>query len=252
MTSSENLLVLGSVLHDTYRVEAYLSSGGFGNTYVATHIQFGERVAIKEFFMRDLAARGADGHTVSVTNVDNAPTFEEQKEKFRKEARRLSSLKNEHIVAVHDLFDENNTCYYVMDFIEGESLANRLKRTGQPLTEAQALAVTAQVLDALRTSHAAGILHLDLKPANMMVDAHGRVKLIDFGASKLQSVHGGATTTSAVSYTNGFAPREQMEQNLSKFGPWTDFYALGATLFVLLTGHKPPLPLRPRRRPHAR
>jgi serine/threonine-protein kinase len=98
-------------------------------------------------------------------------------------------------------------------------------------------------LDALKAVHDAGIWHLDLKPANILIDKEGQIKLIDFGASKQLNVQkGGATTSTAISYTNGYAPREQMEQNYDKFGPWTDIYALGATLYNLLSNKRPPLP----------
>ena len=237
-----NLLYLGTFLHGTYRIDRYLSSGGFGNTYVATNIQFGEQYAIKEFFMRGISQRDNNNTTVSVSNTDNRETFASQLEKFKKEARRLRKLNNEHIVRVHDLFEENGTAYYVMDYIDGENLSDRMKRTGNPLSEAEVMQLLPQILDALQAAHKEGILHLDLKPANIMVDRQGVVKLIDFGASKQQSAQGGATTSTAVSYTNGYAPREQMEQNLEKFGPWTDFYALGATIYTLLTNKKPPLP----------
>ena len=240
--NSIGLLPIGTILHGTYRIDSYLSSGGFGNTYAVTNVEFEERYAIKEFFMRGISERDDNSTTISVSNAENETAFASQLVKFKKEARRLRKLNNSHIVKVYDLFDENGTAYYVMDFIDGESLADRIKRTGTPMTEKAVMAVVPQILDALNAAHEAGILHLDLKPANIMIDKQGAVKLIDFGASKQQSTTGGATATSAISYTNGFAPREQMEQNLSKFGPWTDIYALGATLYTLLTNRKPPLP----------
>lgn len=239
---TSNMLRVGSILHGTYRIDGYLSSGGFGNTYVATNIQFDERYAIKEFFMRGVTQRDSNNTTVSVSNNENEETFAAQREKFKKEARRLHNLHNVHIVYVYDMFDENGTAYYVMDYVDGENLNERLKRTNKPLNEEEVLKLLPQILDALDTAHKAGIWHLDLKPANIMVDKAGVAKLIDFGASKQQSAKGGATSTTAVSYTNGYAPREQMEQNLDKFGPWTDFYALGATLYTLLTNRKPSLP----------
>lgn len=240
--NKNSMLKIGSVLHGTYRIDGYLSSGGFGNTYVATNIQFDEVYAIKEFFMRGVTERDSNNTTVSVSNNENKDTFTSQLEKFKKEARRLRKLHSDHIVHVHDLFEENGTAYYVMDYVDGENLNERLKRTNKPLTEEDVLKILPQILEALDTAHKEGIWHLDLKPANIMVDKSGVAKLIDFGASKQQSAKGGATTTTAVSYTNGYAPREQMEQNLDKFGPWTDFYALGATLYTLLTSRKPPLP----------
>ena len=225
-----------------YRIERMLGQGGFGITYLARNTMFDVNVAIKEFFMRDENER--DGLTVTVpTSVTKRTLFEGQKEKFKKEAKRMFGIKCEHIVAVHDLFEENGTVYYVMDYVDGKNLSERLKCTGKPLPEKEVREILPQILDALKTVHNAGIWHLDLKPANIMVDKTGNVKLIDFGASKqLNTQKGGATTSTAVSYTNGYAPREQMEQSYDKFGPWTDIYALGATLYNLLTNRRPPMP----------
>jgi len=236
------MLSVGSMLRGVYRIDSYLSSGGFGNTYVATNIEFDEVVAIKEFFMKGVTQRDANNTTISVSNTENKTLFEEQLQKFKKEARRLRKMKSPHIVSVHDLFEENGTAYYVMDYIDGENLSKRLKRQQKPLSEKEVMGYLPQILDALECVHQEGIWHLDLKPANIMVDRKGNVSLIDFGASKQRSNKGGATTSTAVSFTNGFAPREQMEQNLEKFGPWTDLYALGATLYNLLAYQKPPMP----------
>lgn len=237
------MLKVGTILHGTYRIDSYLSSGGFGNTYIATNVEFDERVAVKEFFMKGVTQRDDNQTTVSVSNTENHSSFLQQKEKFKKEARRIRQLNNNHIIRVHDLFEENGTAYYVMDFVDGENLAERLKHTGKPMTEEEVLDILPQILNALESVHNAGIWHLDLKPANIMVDKSGNIKLIDFGASKqLNAQKGGATTSTAISYTNGYAPREQMEQNYDKFGPWTDIYALGATLYNLLTNKRPPLP----------
>lgn len=237
------MLRVGTILRGIYRIDSYLSSGGFGNTYVATNIEFNERYAIKEFFMKGVTQRDDNNTTVSVSNSENEANFLQQKEKFKKEARRLRQLKNSHIVSVYDLFEENGTAYYVMDYIDGENLSESMKRTGRSMTEEEVSNLLPQLLDALKVVHDANMLHLDLKPANIMVDKNSHVKLIDFGASKqLDSQTGGATATTAISYTNGYAPREQMEQNYDKFGPWTDIYALGATLYKLLTTNNPPLP----------
>lgn len=237
------MLPVGTLLQDgKYRIERYLSSGGFGNTYVATNTEFEEQVVIKEFFMRGISDRNGDSVSVSVSNKTNVEQFTSQKEKFRKEARRLRKLRNPHIVAVHDLFEENGTAYYEMDLIKGESLSERMKRSGQPLGEAEVLQILDQVLDALSVVHAQGLYHLDLKPANIMVDQSGRALLIDFGASKQMSAGDGysVSTSSALAFTPGYAPLEQTEQNMKAFGPWTDLYALGATLYKLLTGLTPP------------
>ncbi len=226
-----------------YKIDKHLASGGFGNTYAATNVEFDERIAIKEFFMKDSMERDEATSEVSVSNADKTATVTEQREKFRKEARRLRKLRNEHIVGVHDLFDENGTSYYVMDYVDGENLSERMKRTGKPLTEQEVCDLLPQILDALKSVHDAGLWHLDLKPSNIMVDSRGQVKLIDFGASKqLNAQTGGAAATSNIARTDHYAPIEQLDGNYSKLGPWSDIYSLGATLFSLLTRQTPPTP----------
>ena len=223
-----------------YRVERALSSGGFGNTYVVMNLNFDELWAMKEFFMKGINLR--DGNTVTVSVPENRQSFNAQRDKFRKEAQRLWKLKNDHIVKVHDLFEENGTVYYVMDFIDGESLSERIKRLGRPLTEEEVMPLLRQALDALESVHRQKIWHLDIKPANMMVDKQERLFLIDFGASKQLHTSDGLSlsTSSALAYTPGYAPLEQTDQNIKLFGPWTDLYALGASLYKLLTNETPP------------
>ena len=242
--NNASMLKVGTILRGTYRIDSYLSSGGFGNTYVATNVEFDERVAIKEFFMKGVTQREDNQTTVSVSNSENTNSFLEQKEKFKKEARRLRKMQNEHLVRVHDLFDENGTAYYVMDYVDGENLSEWLKRTGRPMTESEVRLILPQILDALKAVHNEGFCHLDIKPSNIMLDKGGKIKLIDFGASKQLGANGTLTTNAPTAFaqTPGYAPREQMEQNLDKIGPWTDIYALGATLYNLLTNNKPPLP----------
>ena len=223
-----------------YRIERVLGQGGFGITYVGYNTVFDDYVAIKEFFMQGVNYRDADTGSVTIGIETNTQQFNEQRNKFKKEARRLWKLKNEHIVKVHDLFDENGTTYYVMDYVDGESLADRLKRTGQSIPEKEVWALLPQILDALATVHKEKLYHLDIKPSNIMVDKTGHVYLIDFGASKQMGLTTNAPT--AIAQTPGYAPLEQIEQNFDKMGPWTDFYALGATLYAILTNKKPPRP----------
>ena len=236
-----NILPIGSQLRGgDYTIERHLGSGGFGNTYVVRN-RLDKQLALKEFFLKDVCVRN-DGDVTASTPSGKA-NFETYRKKFEKEARRLSQIDNQHVVKVHDLFYENGTTYYTMDFIDGQSLKERMDKMGRPFTEKEMMQILSQILDALKSVHDAGIWHLDLKPANIMVDKSDKVKLIDFGASKqLNAQKGGATTSTAICYTNGYAPREQMEQNYDKFGPWTDIYALGATLYNLLTNRRPPLP----------
>lgn len=224
-----------------YRIERVLGQGGFGNTYVGYNTEFEETVAIKEFFMKGVTERDETTCAVSVSNADNVQQFEEQREKFKKEARRLRKLKNKHIVKVHDLFEENGTAYYVMDFIDGESLAEKMKKSGSPLNETEVYIILNQVLDALKEVHQSEIWHLDLKPGNIMLDKNGTAYLIDFGASKQIRSNGSMTTSTALCYTPGYAPNEQIGQMYDRFGPWTDIYALGATIYNLLTNKKPPI-----------
>ena len=239
--SYSQMLPVGTLLQGgRYRIERYLSSGGFGNTYVAVNTAFDERVAVKEFFLKGISGR--EGGTVTVSLPANKALFDEQNRKFRKEALRLRKMKNDHIVGVHDLFEEFGTTYYVMDYLEGESVSAYLKRTGQPMDEHRVADILRQLLQALEEVHRQGLFHLDIKPANIMLRSDGHATLIDFGASKQISMDGGATTSTGLCYTPGYAPIEQMEQNLDKFGPWTDFYALGATLYYMLTMNSLPSP----------
>ena len=239
-----NMLRQGTLLRNgTYRVEAPLSSGGFGNTYLVINQAFNERYAMKEFFMRGVNMRGSK-QEVTVSVPDNHSSFEGQLQKFQKEAQRLRRLHNDHIVRVHDLFPENGSYYYVMDYIDGDSLSTIMKRQNRPMTEDEVMLLLPQMLDALEVVHGQEppLLHLDIKPGNIMLDKDKCLYLIDFGASK--QLHdtgvGMQATASALAYTPGYAPMEQVEQAMDKFGPWTDFYALGATLYYLLTNEQPP------------
>ena len=241
--NSQSMLPVGTLLQGgKYRIERHLASGGFGNTYVVTNTYFDETCAMKEFFMKDLNLRAQNEVTISMP--DKRPFFEAHLHKFIKEAYRLRKLHNEHLVSVLDLFEENGTAYYLMDFIEGESLKARLNRQGHPMTEAEVMPILRQALDVLEVVHREQIWHLDIKPDNMMVDRSGWLYLIDFGASKQLHTIDGRTlpTSSAFALTPGYAPLEQMEQNLRFCGPWTDLYALGATLYKLLTLQAIPTP----------
>ena len=239
------LLPVGTLLNSgNYRIEKHLASGGFGNTYVATHIGLDERVAIKELFLKGICNRSDADGSITITIAENRRLYDSQLAKFKKEALRLRKLNNRHIVRVLNYFEENGTAYYVMDFLKGESLSARMKRTHRPLTEQEVLHFLPQVLDALAESHAANIWHLDLKPGNIMVNDKGEAVLIDFGASKQVSNTDteGATTSTANCYTPGYAPSELTEGAIEKFGPHTDMYSLGATIYALLTHLSPPSP----------
>lgn len=217
-----------------YRIERVLGQGGFGITYLAVQTSDNCRVAIKELFLNGVNERV--GTAIQVSNSANDTLFEKQKEKFKKEAKRIMSLDNEHIVKVYDLFEENNTVYYVMDYLEGESLASKMKREGHPLTESEVMDILPQLLDALSEIHQYQIWHLDIKPANVML-VDNNIVLIDFGASK--QITPSEMTSTALYFTPGYAPAEQTGMLFKQFGPWTDLYAVGATIFNLLTGKSP-------------
>ncbi len=243
---TEGLLPVGSTLQNgKYRIDRYIASGGFGNTYYATNTAFDEEVVIKELYIKGVCGRMGSSTEVSVSLRENRATFDAHREKFRKEARRLRRFdKHGHLVNVHDLFDENGTSYYVMDFIDGESLAARLKRTRRPMQEAEVWRILPGILDALRAIHSEQVWHMDIKPGNIMLTRAGEPVLIDFGASKQLHVGGNnsVSLSSGLAYTMGYAPSEQMEQKFDKFGPWTDLYSLGATLYKLLTNGRLPSP----------
>lgn len=238
---TSQMLPKGTMLHDNaYRIDSYLASGGFGNTYLASNIAFDEKVAIKEFFLRGQSERTDDMLSVRVTRGQEL-FFDEQKRKFVKEAQRIRRLRNPHIVRVHDLFEANGTAYYVMDYIDGESVAARIKRTGKPFSEEETRNILTQILDALTEVHEAGIYHLDIKPDNILIDRKGNAYLIDFGASKVQSQSGdGVNCTSAFSATPEYAPLELTDGNIQNIGVWTDIYSIGATAYRMLTGTVPP------------
>ena len=243
MIDERLMLPIGTLLQDgKYRVVRYIASGGFGNTYVVEHVKLHKLLALKEFYMRGVNSR--NGLIVTVSVDDNRDAFEQMREKFYKEAQRLAQLDESHIVEVSDFFEENSTAYYTMRLIDGESLAAKMKRSQQPLNENDVCLILPQVLQALRRVHSQGIYHLDLKPGNIMCDADGHCYIIDFGASKQFSTDQNQTlsTSTGLCYTPGFAPSEQVSGNVKRIGPWTDLYALGATLYNLLTNKMPPSP----------
>ena len=241
MIDQQLMLPIGTVLHsDTYRVVRFIASGGFGNTYEVEHVKLGKHYCLKEFFMRNINLRR--GTTVTVSVEGNRSTFEQMRTKFFKEAQRMARIENPHVVEVTDCFEENQTAYYVMKLIDGQSLSSKMAAQGRPFIEAEVRTMLPQVLSALRCVHEQGIYHLDLKPANIMTNADGHLWLIDFGASKQLSAAESQTlsTSTGLCYTPNYAPSELVGGNTKRIGPWTDFYSLGATLYNLLSSHQPP------------
>ena len=222
-----------------YKIVRFISSGGFGCTYEAEHILLKKRVAIKEFFVKDFCNRDETTSQISVGITSKTALVNKLKSKFIAEAQSLCSLEHPNIVHVFDVFEENGTAYYVMDYIDGPSLNDMVKKNG-PMSEQKAVGYIMQVADALKYVHSQNRLHLDIKPGNIMVDENDKAILIDFGASKQYDEEGGENTSTLLGKTPGYAPLEQMGNDVVKFLPSTDIYALGATLYKLLTGNTPP------------
>ena len=222
-----------------YKIVRFISSGGFGCTYEAEHILLKKRVAIKEFFVKDFCNRDETTSQISVGITSKTALVNKLKSKFIAEAQSLCSLEHPNIVHVFDVFEENGTAYYVMDYIDGLSLNDMVKKDG-PMSEQKAVGYIMQVADALKYVHSQNRLHLDIKPGNIMVDENDKAILIDFGASKQYDEEGGENTSTLLGKTPGYAPLEQMGNDVVKFLPSTDIYALGATLYKLLTGNTPP------------
>ena len=221
-----------------YRIIRFISSGGFGCTYEAEHVQLGKKVAIKEFFVKDFCNRDEHTHHVTVGTKGKEQLVEKLKKKFVSEAKMIVKLHHPGIVSVSDIFEENGTAYYVMDYIDGRSISDIVNKHG-PLDEPLALKYIYEVCDALAYVHERNLLHLDIKPANIMVDKADHAILIDFGASKQYDEVGGENTSTLVGRTPGYAPLEQMDNDIKRFYPATDIYALGATLYKMLTGKTP-------------
>ena len=216
-----------------YELMKFLGKGGFGITYLGRHILLNKYVAIKEYFPKDNFRRESNGIQVSYSDKSVA---RRNIEKFLKEAKTMAELNHEGVVKVNDVFEENNTAYYVMDYIEGKSLAEQL-----PIAQEQALAYIKQAAEALQYVHTKGILHLDIKPANIMINQSGKAVLIDFGISKHYDSEGKGTSSSTQGYSSGYSPIEQMTPGgLKQFTPPTDIYALGATLYKIISGTTPP------------
>lgn len=234
--------------HGKYKIIRTLGRGSFGITYLATtrvsmdgqlgKMEVNANVAIKEFFMSDLNSRSTDGTNVERTNSTIVKNY---LNKFRREAENLSKLQHPNIVKVLEVFDEKNTTYYVMEFIDGENLDEYIKRKGK-LSIEESLAITFEICKALSYMHEHKMLHLDLKPKNIMRDTDGHIRLIDFGLAKQYNDDGEPESSTTLGLgTPGYAPIEQAHYKQDGTFPVTlDIYAVGASLYKMLTGKTPP------------
>lgn len=231
-----------STLQDgKYEIIRVLGQGGFGITYLAEQKLVDRKVCIKEFFVKEFCDRDESSSRVSLGSKSNAEMMAQYMTKFIKEARTIARLNHPNIVKIHDVFNENDTAYIVMEYLEGQSLGEVIQKTG-PLSEAKALEYIRKVGSALSYAHSQHVMHLDVKPSNIMLDEkEDRPVLIDFGLSKQYSEGGEQTSSTPVGISQGYAPLEQYQEGgVKEFSPATDVYSFGATLYKLLSGLTPP------------
>ena len=235
----EYALPMGTILAGKYLVGRVLGQGGFGITYVGWDIALERKVAIKEYYPSGQVSRNPGSRGLTwYTSVQSQQAKQNGTQMFLKEARKMSKADDiPNVVRVRDLFQENETAYIVMDFVEGETLKARLEKTG-PLPWEQAKGIFLPAIQAMEQVHQAGLVHRDISPDNLMLTPDGKVKILDLGAAKDLSVNNGASSMQVAK--GGFSPFEQYTQRGSS-GPWTDVYAMAATVYYTLTGKLPPV-----------
>lgn len=232
-------LPLETILQGRYMTGRILGEGGFGITYLAWDLLLEIPVAVKEYFPSQLATRDTKTGTTTVTIVSKEKTkyYEKGKADFEEEAKNLAKFQNlPGVVKVKDFFLENQTAYLVMEYVRGFSLKDLLKREKRPLSQEKTLKIMYPVLEALEVIHEQGMIHRDISPDNILMTEKGEVKLIDFGAARMAA--GEETGTLTVLLKKGYAPAEQYYTR-GKQGPWTDIYAVCATMYHMLSGKIP-------------
>lgn len=237
----DTALTPGALLNSgTYRVENVVGQGGFGIVYEAQDVRLQRAVAIKEFFAQGECVRTQA--RVEPCGALSAESFQTAKQGFLRESQALARFEHRHIVDVYAAFEENNTAYMAMELLRGRNLEQVVEQDG-PLSVSDVMQYAEQLASALQTIHDAGLLHLDVKPQNIILADGRRAVLVDFGiAKKLEQVVGAGTVRLSHTHrlgTHGFAPPEQYG-NASLCAPRTDVYSLGATLYYLLTAQVPP------------
>jgi len=235
--TTDNELPIGTtLLRSQYRIERTLLEGGFGITYLARD-SLDRQVVIKECFLEMLCDRS--GQTVVTRSDAQEQKFQGVINNFLKEARRLAKLKHPNIVGVHQVFEENGTAYMSMDFVDGFDFLTLLEDSPKKLTSKLLQRSLREILGALKYIHGLQILHRDISPDNIMLDAEGHLKLIDFGAARDNCLRKDRAMTALLSVKDGYSPHEfyldDTEQKTS-----SDLYSLGATFYHLVTGESPP------------
>ncbi len=225
-------LPFDTIIHGRYLIGRVLGFGGFGITYQGMNIETNQFVAIKEYYPNGMVSRYPGTTQVSV--ISSFETFSKEKDKFLQEARIIYHCRNSHILHIYSLFEENGTAYYVMEFLEGRDLMHYLKDSGGRIDWRELYPITLQIMEALEVVHKEGIIHRDISPDNIYLCSDNTAKIIDFGTAR--SVYDGKSKS--VILKKGYAPIEQYAKNGTQ-GPWTDVYALGATLYRSLTGKIP-------------
>ncbi len=239
VSNEAHQLECGSILAGTYLIGKVLGQGGFGITYIGWDLNLDIKVAIKEYYPEGCVTRDAHTH-ISVLTYAGAKEayFQKGKERFVNEARALAKFPGDSgVVGVRTFFYENGTAYIVMDFVEGETLKSYAQRRGGRLPAAEVLSLFQPIFRSLARVHDSGLLHRDISPDNLMLKTDGTLALLDFGAARQISAEGEHSNT--INVKHGFAPEEQYRTR-GEQGPWTDVYALCATIYRLTTGRTPP------------
>lgn len=235
LPKDEYLLSPGTLLLDRYLIGKAVGSGGFGNVYKAWDKKLETIVAVKEYYPQSIVNRIPGTAEVVLVSGKNRKEFEYGKSRLLQEARNIAKFSShKNIVNVFEFFEENNTSYMVMEYLHGMPLNKYLKECGGKLDTETATFVVSAVCDALLPLHKAGIIHRDISPDNIYVCENKVITLFDFGTAEFPD----GKNELPVIVKQGFAPPEQYEQE-NRQGAWTDIYALGASLYLLLTGEKP-------------
>lgn len=229
----EEALVPGTLLKGRYLIGEALGCGGFGITYVGLDTKEQKKIAIKECFIYDICERIEDGQTVALKEKANEQIYTDAKDRFLKEIKLLKENRdNPVIIQVFDVFQENSTVYYVMEFLAGQDLGRYLKQTEKPISWNELSKYMEPVFLALISLHRFNILHRDISPDNIFLCNNGQVRLIDFGSARVGLLDKSHILDAA---KKGYAPIEQYNDRMEQ-GTWTDVYSLAATIYRCLTG----------------